>query len=79
MKTETSTKTNITNRLTIICGVVAGILVIPFIAMQFTNEVNWDLADFLIMGALLFTTGVVIEIVTRQVKSTSLKITFTII
>lgn len=34
------------------------ILLIPFIAMQFTNEVNWSLADFLIMGALIFGTGI---------------------
>ena len=33
------------------------ILSIPLIAMQFTNEVDWKLADFTVMGVLLFGTG----------------------
>lgn len=33
------------------------ILSIPLIAMQFTTDVNWDLQDFIIMGALLFGSG----------------------
>jgi len=36
-------------------------LLIPFIAMQFTQEVQWTLSDFVIMGALLFLTGVLVE------------------
>lgn len=39
-----------------------GILLIPFLAMQFTSEVNWTLSDFLIMGVLLFVTGLLIEV-----------------
>ena len=38
-----------------------GMLLIPFIAMQFTQEVQWTLSDFVIMGALLFLTGVLVE------------------
>lgn len=34
--------------------VVLGILCIPFIAMQFTTEVQWQLNDFLVAGVLLF-------------------------
>ncbi len=32
----------------------AAILLIPLIAMQFTTEVKWDEADFIVMGSLLF-------------------------
>lgn len=32
-------------------------LFIPLLAMQFTNEVNWSVSDFVIMGILIFTTG----------------------
>jgi hypothetical protein len=34
-----------------------GLLLIPLLAMHFTDEVNWDLADFLVAGALLFAAG----------------------
>mgnify|MGYP000483516586 CR=1 FL=1 len=44
-------------RLSIIFIVTMSILLIPLIAMQFTNEVNWSLFDFLIAGALLIGTG----------------------
>ena len=47
----------------------AFILSIPLIAMQFTDEVNWTLSDFVIMGALLLGTGFAYVLVTRNMKS----------
>ncbi|WKK74737.1 hypothetical protein QYS49_24025 [Marivirga salinae] len=44
------------------------LLLIPLIAMQFTNEVDWDFTDFMIMGILLFGTGLWCELVMREVK-----------
>ena len=44
-------------------------MLIPFIAMQFTNEVDWSLFDFIIMGVLLYGTGLLCELVMRKVKS----------
>ena len=40
------------------------------LAMQFTNEVNWDLRDFVVMGVLLLGTGLMCELVLRKVKQT---------
>lgn len=37
------------------------ILSIPLIAMQFTEEVNWDLSDFIIMGIMILVLGTIIE------------------
>lgn len=45
------------------------ILTIPFIAMQFTKEVNWTLSDFLIIGILLFLTAFTIDLVLKKVKT----------
>jgi uncharacterized membrane protein len=58
----TTFKTNTKQRLIITFGIVAFILAIPLVAMQFTNEVNWKLSDFVVMGALLSITGIAIEL-----------------
>ncbi len=56
-------------RLFIILAAITVVLLIPFIAMQFTNEVDWSLYDFIIMGVLLYGTGLLCELVMRKVKS----------
>ncbi len=48
---------------------VALLLLIPLIAMQFTDEVNWSLFDFVVMGVLLLGTGLMCELVMRKVKN----------
>ena len=58
-------------RLIVILSAVAFILLIPLVAMQFTNEVNWSPFDFAVMGALLLSTGLLCEFVMR--KFTGLK------
>lgn len=56
-------------RFILILATAAALLSIPFIAMQISNEVDWNAADFVIMGMLLFGTGALIELVLRKVKS----------
>lgn len=41
------------------------ILSIPLIAMQFTTEVDWGFADFIVMGLLIFGTGSSYVLLTR--------------
>ncbi|MBT8196061.1 MAG: hypothetical protein HKO56_01655 [Bacteroidia bacterium] len=60
-------------RFTIILSIAAIVLLIPLIAMQFTNEVNWTLADFLVGGALLFGFGSLLELTLRKAKNTKLR------
>lgn len=56
-------------RLIVILVSALSILLIPFVAMQFTNEVNWSVYDFLIMGVLLLVTGLLCELILRRIKS----------
>ena len=61
-------------RLIIILSIVVCILFIPLIAMQFTDEVNWTLADFIIGGILLFGFGFLIDLVFRKLNTSRHKV-----
>jgi len=54
--------------------IIVFLLLTPLIAMQFTNEVNWNLADFVVAGVLLFGTSLICEVVMRKVKETNHRI-----
>jgi peptidoglycan/LPS O-acetylase OafA/YrhL len=49
-----------------IAAVTVGILLVPLVAMQFSNEMNWDLYDFMVMGALIFITGLLLDLVMKK-------------
>ncbi len=53
---------------------VALLLLIPLVAMQFTDEVNWSLSDFVVMGFLLLGTGLMCELVMRKVNKIKYRI-----
>jgi hypothetical protein len=42
------------------------ILTIPLVAMQFTDQVDWSVSDFIIMGILIFTMVLAFVLITRQ-------------
>ena len=55
------------------------LLLIPLIAMQFSDDVNWTLFDFVVAAILLLGTGLVIEFVLRNVKKITHRIIICII
>ena len=57
------------HRSTLLYSIPFVILSIPLIAMQFTEEVNWTISDFLVMGILLFTTVFTIDFVLKKFKT----------
>ncbi|WP_026710252.1 hypothetical protein [Flavobacterium filum] len=72
MKTNFQISPN--QRLSVIVTVVGIILLIPMIAMQFTDEVKWTISDFIIAGILLLGTGLAIEFVLRTIRSTQIRL-----
>ena len=59
----------ITKRPLLILTSVLALLLIPFIAMQFSSEVHWSAFDFLVAGGLLLALGFSIDFMARKVKS----------
>ncbi|MFL6730298.1 MAG: hypothetical protein ACJ8E3_08365 [Sphingomicrobium sp.] len=47
-------------------GGAAALLALPFVAMQFTSEVDWTLSDFAVFGVMLLMVGVPLELVARM-------------
>ena len=47
----------------------AAVLSVPLVAMQFSNDVDWKLNDFLIIGFLLFGSGALYVYIARIVPS----------
>jgi len=64
-----------TKNIRLLCILIAVpvLLLIPFFAMRFTNEVNWTALDFITMGVMLLVTGRGIEIALRFVRVTWMK------
>jgi hypothetical protein len=46
-------------------------LLVPLIAMQFTDEVNWTVGDFVIMGMLMLCVGVAYELTLKLTRNTT--------
>lgn len=63
---ESSGKRSIKNSLIAIVLASASILLVPLVAMQFTDEVAWSPGDFAVAAALLVGTGFLYVIATRK-------------
>ncbi len=67
------------NRFLRIVLITTVLLLLPLIAMQFTNEVNWGIMDFLLGGFLLFCLGVSLDTIIRKVSKSKYQIGLSII
>ena len=66
MKTMKRIRRSIRRQMWYVAFATASILMLPLVAMVFTNEVNWSLFDFIVMGILLFGTGLTYELAARK-------------
>lgn len=55
------------------------ILLIPLLAMRFTDEVDWDPTDFVVIGSLLIGTGLIYELAIKRVSDTRYRAALTIV
>ena len=52
----------------------AFILLLPLLAMQFTDAVVWDLTDFAVGGTLLFGAGLSYVLVAKKMSTTAYRV-----
>lgn len=57
MKTSSNSSISATTLYAWIAVGTGLLLLVPYVAMQFTDEVNWAIGDFLVMGLLLYSFG----------------------
>jgi uncharacterized membrane protein len=50
------------------------LLLVPLVAMQFTDEVRWDLADFVVAGALLFGADLTYQLLARRTDNLAYRV-----
>ncbi|AUW57546.1 hypothetical protein C1T17_04940 [Sphingobium sp. SCG-1] len=53
---------------------IAALLLLPLIAMQFTREVAWDVADFIMAGGLLIGAEVIYEIAAGMTRDNTQRV-----
>jgi hypothetical protein len=66
-------------RLAGILLAIAGILLLPLVAMGFTDSVSWSLFDFLVAGALLLAAGLTYEFLARRGGTRAYRVTAAIV
>lgn len=77
---------NITKRLTVWTIIIALLLLVLFLVMQFRvnvydpgsgfEKINWDPFDFILMGAVLFSIGLAYELIARRSQKTIYRVAF---
>lgn len=73
---NTSSMTRIAQELRLgrIALVIGLVLLVPLVAMQFTDEVRWSFGDFVVMGALLCGAGLGYTLATRRSRSAACRL-----
>lgn len=70
MTTTMENTTHIGHRLRpLVWGGAAALLLLPAVAMQFTDEVQWDAFDFLVMGGMLLAVCLAYETAVRLARN----------
>jgi hypothetical protein len=63
-----------TIKLLQLVSLVLALLCIPLLAMQFSGDVRWSVADFVLAGFLLFFSGLLVQFIQNKVSKRSWRI-----
>lgn len=74
MKALQRVRRSIRRQLLYVALATASILMIPWVAMQFNSGVDWSPGDFMVMGILLFGTGLTYVLITRLSDSKAYRV-----
>ncbi len=66
MRTLKRVHRSIRQQMWVVALATASLLLIPMVAMMLTNEVNWGLLDFIVMGALFMGTGMAYVLISKM-------------
>ncbi len=72
-KTMQRIQNSIRRQMAYVAITTASILMVPLVAMQITEEVNWTPFDFIVMGVLLSGTGLAFVLISRMSERLSYK------
>ncbi len=67
------------NTLFKICFIVALLLLVPFLASLVTDEVKWELTDYLVAGSILFCAGVFVDVIHQKINKPPWRVFFIIV
>lgn len=62
-------KSSLQARIIAITAITVGLLAIPFLAMQVSDEVQWSREDFVLMGILIGSTGFAVDLIYRHSRT----------
>lgn len=74
MKTMKRIRRSISRQMFLVALATAAILLVPLVAMRFSSEVQWSVADFVVMGVLLFGTGLAYVLISRVSDSVAYRV-----
>lgn len=68
-----------TKVLLIITSITLLILLFVFVVMQYTDQVNWTIGDFLIAGILIFEAAIMVYYTNKRAKKSRMRLLFYIV
>lgn len=57
-----------------LAAAIGALLLVPLVAMMLSDDMNWDVFDFVVVGVLLFVTGSLLVLAMRTLRTTTARL-----